>query len=134
MQGFRDSDGNTVTGFNVFTSDGRNCTLIADYLYERRDGCVIPLPKGSTTDGLSYPRGTWNIIPPFGPGWMAGVTHDIGYRGGLPKDFMDETLLEILHFLDVPEIEARITYEGVEHFGKGSYDEDVALWRAKYGY
>jgi hypothetical protein len=134
MQGFRDSKGNTVTGFVVYTEDGHNVSLYDDYLYERRDGCIIPLPKGTTSDGLSYPRGTWNITPPFGPGWMAGVTHDEGYRSGLPKDFMDETLLEILDFLGVDKWNARITYEGVEHLGKVCYAEDMAIWKAKYGY
>lgn len=134
MQGFRDSAGNPVRGFNVYTEDGHNVVLLDDYVYERKDGCIIPIPKGATSDGLSYPQCTWNITPPFGLGWMGGVTHDQGYRNGFPKDFMDETLLEVMEFLGVPEWEARITYEGVEHGGQGSYDEDLKAWKAKYGY
>jgi hypothetical protein len=134
MQGFRDSKGLTVTGFVVYTEDGHNVSLYDDYLYECKNGCIIPLPKGTTSDGLSYPQATWNVTPPFGKGWMAGVTHDEGYRSGLPKDFMDEVLLEILDFMGVPEHLARITYEGVEHFGQSSYNEDLAIWKAKYGY
>jgi hypothetical protein len=134
MQGFRDSAGKMVTGFVVYTKDGLNGSLFQDYLYECKDGCIIPLPKGTAFDGLSYPKLFWNITPPTGKGWMAGVTHDAGYRSGLPKDFMDDVLLEILHFLNVPEWEARITYEGVSHGGQESYDEDLAAWKAKYGY
>jgi hypothetical protein len=134
MQGFRDSEGNTVTGFVVYTEDGRNCDLFKDYLYETKDGCIIPLPKSSSSDGFSTPRGTWNVIPPFGLGWMGAFTHDVGYRSGLPKDFMDDTLLEILEFFKVPYIEAKIIYEGVARGGQPSYNEDLAIWKAKYGY
>ena len=47
---------------------------------------------------------------------------------------MDETLLEILEFLNVPEWRAKITYEGVALGGEGSYEEDVAAWRKKNGF
>jgi hypothetical protein len=133
-QGFRDITGNPVTGFEVYTEDGRNCVLLRDYQYERADGCVIPLPKGSTSDGLSIPRGIWNVIPPFGPGWMGGYTHDVGYRNGLPKDFMDETLLEILMFCEVDTFASKIIYEGVHRAGQPSYEEDLKAWKAKYGF
>jgi hypothetical protein len=133
-QGFFKSDGTPVKGLTVYTEDGHNVVIVGDYYYERKDGCRIPIEDGDTSDGLSYPQYTWNLTPPFGPGWMGGVLHDKGYRKGFPKDFMDETLLEILEFLGVSEIVARITYEGVEHGGQSSYDEDVAAWRAKNGY
>lgn len=133
-QGFRNSKGESVVGFVVYTKDGHNVALYDDYIYERKDGCIIPLPKGSESDGLSYPSITWNITPPFGTGWMAGFVHDICYRNGIFKDYADETLLEILEFLGCSYIDCKITYEGVHRCGQSSYDEDVALWKKKYGY
>jgi hypothetical protein len=133
-QGFFKVDGTPVKGFVCYTEDGQNVTVIGQYYYERKDGCRIPIVDGDTSDGLSYPKVFWNIAPPTGEGWPGGLTHDRGYRHGFPKDFMDETLLEILEFLNVPEWRAKITYEGVALGGEGSYEEDVAAWRKKNGF
>lgn len=133
-QGFYKEDGTPIKGIVVYTEDGFNVSVIGKYYYERVDGCKVPLVDGDTSDGLSYPQIFWNITPPTGLAWLAGVWHDRGYRHGFPKEFMDETFLEMMMFLQVPEAKARITYEGVALGGQGSYDEDVAAWKKKYGY
>lgn len=117
-RGFRDPAGEPVTGFQVYTEDGRNFVLLKDYVYERRDGCIIPLPTGSESDGASTPPFLWPTLPPFGLYFKAAYLHDICYRTGKPKDFADETLLDAMDFLNVPEIEAKVIYEGVRIGGK----------------
>jgi len=134
-QGFRDSEGNPVKGFVVYTADGRNCVLLKDYVYERKDGCVIPIPKGATSDGASTPPVLWNTLPPFGSYWMAAYLHDQLYReSGTPKDFADETLLDAMEFLNVWAVDAKVIYEGVKVGGASSYEQDVAAWKKKYGF
>ena len=134
--GFFKADGTPIKGITVYTEDGRNVAILGQYYYERKDGCRIPFGdytgNDNSSDGLSYPQLVQNILPPTGKGWMGGVLHDDGYRNGYPKAYMDETLLEALDFLGVGEIEARITYEGVEHGGQGSYDEDLKAWKQKW--
>jgi hypothetical protein len=134
MQGFYDSIGNPVKGFNVYTEDGRNFILTEDYAYERKDGCRITIPKGATSDGASTPPALWPTLPPFGRYWPAAYLHDYLYRNPSPdKDFADETLLDAMEFLGVWDVDAKIIYEGVARFGSSSYEADVKEWKAKSG-
>jgi hypothetical protein len=119
MQGF------STIKLKVETSDGHNFTLIEDYTYERKDGCVITVPAGTASDGASVPRFLWREIPPFGSYFKSAFLHDFLYREtGVMKDYADETLLEAMLYDGVPEVEARLIYEAVEHFGGGSFTGD----------
>lgn len=71
------------THFKAITSvpDGRNWELMEPLVYQCTNGRLIRAKPGSQTDGLSTPQAIWNIIPPMGPLWCAGVIHDAGYRG-----------------------------------------------------
>ena len=133
-QGFYKEDGTPIKGIVCYTEDGHNIWVIGKYYYECLDGTKIPLVDGDDSDGVSNPQILWNIAPPPGPEWLPGVVHDRGYRHGFPKDFMDEKFLEMMMFNQVPEVRARIYYEGVSLGGAGSYDEDIKAWKAKYGY
>jgi len=135
MQGFYGASGNQVKGFNVYTEDGHNFVLLEDYYYERLDGCQIPMPKGSTSDGASIPRALWVTLPPFGPYWRGAFLHDVLYRASSPdRAFCDETLLESMEYLGTPGFQAKIIYEGVSIGGEGSFDTDKDQWRKKYGF
>lgn len=132
MRGFKDSEGNSIKGFEIYTEDGHNIVLLKDYIYERKDGCIVPIPKGTLSDGASTPQIMWNQIPPFGSYWMAAVLHDCLYRhANAGKDFCDETLLDAMEFLNTPWVLAKAIYEGVHLAGESSYAEDMKAWLIK---
>lgn len=112
----------------VRSSDGRSFTLIEPLVYlSNREGTLV-VPAGTTTDGASTPRALWRVIPPFGDYWMAAVLHDFLYRETTyPKDHCDRIFLEAMQSLGVPEALADAIYQGVNHFGQTSFNEDRRL-------
>lgn len=111
--------------FKVSTIDGRTCILLEPVKYVTEDGEDIIIPMGATTDGASTPRGTWNILPPFGDYWRAAFLHDHLYRSTMkPKAECDHLLLEAMQSLNVYKLERDAIYQGVVDFGQFSFDMD----------
>jgi len=115
----------------VETADGRNMTLLEAFTFTRKDGCVITVPAGSTSDGASTPAAMWPTLPPFGTYWKAAVLHDYLYRdSGVPKNFCDETFQQAMEALGVSEFEEQTLYQGVHLLGGESFEEDRKEARA----
>jgi hypothetical protein len=109
----------------VSTPDGRNFILLESFIYERKDGQIITVPAGITSDGASTPCALWPTIPPFGTYWKAAFLHDYLYRDTeCSKDFCDGTLLEAMEELGVGDLESKTIYEGVHLFGWSSFEGD----------
>lgn len=125
-------------GLLARTMDGRNCVLQEPLEYLTLGGLHLRVPAFSPTDGRSSPRGTWNIVPPFGKGWYAWVLHDGCYKGlveilcddGQWRPFMptkqqsDDLLHEAMQGLGCEMWETLATFEAVAKFGQDSFDED----------
>lgn len=119
----------------VETADGQNVTLLEPFTYTRRDGCIITVPPGTTSDGASTPPAMWAALPPFGHYWKAAILHDYLYRdSGLDKDYCDETFLEAMESLNVSEVEQQTLYQGVHLFGQEAFDEDREQTCSKHGF
>jgi hypothetical protein len=119
--------GFSTTTLKVETSDGRQCVLIEPFTFTAKDGTVITVPAGTTSDGASTPRAIWAELPPFGRYWPAAYLHDSLYRdSSYHKDFCDAVLLEAMESLGVHEIIARVIFEGVALGGQISFDKDRA--------
>ena len=115
----------SIDSLKVSTPDGRNFILLESFIYKRKDGQIISVPAGTTSDGASTPSILWPTIPPFGVYWKAAFLHDYLYRDTeCPKNFCDETLLEAMEELGVGEVESKAIYEGVHLFGWSSYEGD----------
>ena len=115
----------SVDKLTVKTSDGRNVTLVTEFTYTRKDGCIITIPAGSTSDGASTPPALWPTLPPFGAYWMAAFLHDYLYRcSGVDKAFCDETFLEAMECLGVEDPDRTVLYEGVHLLGWAAFRED----------
>lgn len=111
--------------FKCESEDGHHFVLLEDVVFVRRDGSEVRIPAGSETDGLSTPQAGWDLLPPFGKSWRAGVLHDWAYRySDKPKDWCDDLLLEAMQVLGVPNIERVTIYEGVHLGGWKSFEED----------
>lgn len=118
----------------VETADGHNITLLEKFTFTRKDGCVVTVPAGATSDGASTPAAMWPTLPPFGAYWRAAVLHDYLYRNsGAPKAFCDETFLEAMEVLGVDEPVRQTLYEGVHLFGGDAYSEDQEEARTRAG-
>ena len=108
----------------VETSDGRVFSLLEAFSYTRKDGQVVEVPVGSESNGASTPRLLWRVFPPFGRYWKAAFLHDHLYeRGEYEKTFCDETFMESMEWLGVPETVARTLYEGVHLLGWPAWKE-----------
>jgi hypothetical protein len=117
--------GFSVTELKVSSSDGHNFVLLEAFTYTTKDGTVIEVPVGTTSDGASTPKTLWSTIPPFGTYWMAAYLHDYLYRNSkYPKNFCDNVLYEAMCTLMVPAYEAKVIYEGVALAGQYSFDKD----------
>lgn len=114
----------------VRTADGRHCVLQEPLEYVTSDGVNYRVPVGADCDGASTPAQVWNILPPFGPWWLASVLHDAGYRGTLERmegiawvpaqlarTDVDLLFLEAMSSLCVDEFHKRIIYDAVVAFG-----------------
>jgi hypothetical protein len=109
----------------VSSSDGHNFVLLEPFTYTTKDGTVIEVPAGTTSDGASTPQTIWASLPPFGNYWMAAYLHDYLYRNTkYPKAFCDNILYEAMCFLKVPTFQAKIIYEGVALGGQYAFDKD----------
>lgn len=109
----------------VSSSDGRNFVLLAPFSFVTKAGDIITVPIGAESDGASTPRGTWNVLPPFGKYWPAAFLHDFLYRyTTLPKAECDNLLNEAMESLGVEEVERIAIYEGVHLGGQTAFDQD----------
>ncbi len=117
---------------DVRTSDGHNVTLLAQLQFVRPltvGGQIITVPAGATSDGASIPQQAWNLLPPFGPYWLAAVVHDSMYRGTtMPRiearSDADLIFFEAMLALGVELSLARVIYNAVDRFGHAAWDED----------
>jgi len=120
------------------TSDGHNIMLLEDLVYVTKAGDILCMPTGTVSDGASTPRAIWQVIPPFGPYWLATVFHDGGYRNTilkinldgtrsvvtLTRDQCDDLLLEGMESLGVSLLLREAIYEGVHLGGEIAFDDD----------
>lgn len=83
------------TCLTVSTGDGRNCTLLEPLTFVRKDGSMIRIRAGATTDGASTPPELWVVEPPFGKRWFSYIIHDGAYRNTLELLRADHTWIPI---------------------------------------
>lgn len=123
--------------FTLSTKDGRNFMFMEDADYVSKTGVHYRIPIGATTDGASTPRGTWNVLPPFGAYWRPAALHDAAYRNtllvfdgtdfrvaNLAKVECDLLLREAMQLCGVNDLEENAIYEGVALGGQSSFDQD----------
>lgn len=119
------SFGFAKTTLDVRTSNGRDVTLLEPLVYTAKSGEVITAPVGTVSDGASTPRVIWQVIPPFGPYWMATVLHDYLYRlTKQPRDYCDNMLMEAMESLGVEFLLREAIYEGVHLGGEVAFNDD----------
>lgn len=124
----------------VSSGDGHNFVLLEPLDYSAVNGTRYRAITGTSTDGLSTPRSVWNVIPPFGRGWFAGIIHDAAYRGSLvqiidgkevtvalSKGDRDTLLNEALQSQGVPDGERLTIYEAVRYGGEHAFESDLAM-------
>jgi len=115
----------SINALDVRTSDGHNVVVLRPFTFTRKDGTVITVPAGTTSDGASTPYIIWNTLPPFGKYWMAAVLHDYLYRDSkFEKDFCDDTLAEAMDVLGVGYLDHFAIYEGVSLCGWHAFNDD----------
>lgn len=111
----------------LMSSDGHIMTVAEPFTYTTLKGEIITVPIGAQTDGLSIPEFFWNIAPPFGVYWMAGVLHDYLYRyTEVEKSYADDIFLEAMISLGTPKVLADMIYHGVKYGGWKAFDTDRA--------
>ena len=127
-----------MTGFaslaiTVTTRDGRNVYLEEDLIFTRPNGGMIRMVAGSTSDGASVPEVFWSLgLAPTGGYWLACVLHDGMYRRQTvpvidSREVVDTILLEAMRASGVPEVTAKLIYDGVRLGGQHAWDEDRGL-------
>lgn len=119
-------------------ADGRNFSFQEPVYYLSIDGKKLCIPIGATTDGASTPQVIWNVIPPFGKGWLAYALHDAAYRNTLlwlddlgnwhraafEKSVCDGLLDEAMIWCGVGKIERDAIFDGVVLGGTSSFEGD----------
>lgn len=125
----------------VETADGRNCVLLEPLVFRMANGLVLRAPAGSATDGVSTPRFIWNVIPPFGKTWFAGIIHDAAYRNTLEAQTAgghwilakfdqlqaDNLMLEALIAQGVDDVERQTIYDALREVGGLAFAADRAV-------
>lgn len=85
-------------------------------------GFKITIESGFETDFASIPRILWGVLPPNGRYTKAAVIHDWMYKNAyLTKVEADSIFYEAMLVLGVNKLTAKIMYNAVKLFGKGSY-------------
>lgn len=115
----------TPDTFHVSGTDGHIWTLDCSVQYTCKDGTVITIPAGATSDGASVPAVFWNIIPPFGSYWRAAFLHDYLYRcTTMPKEQCDLIFKEAMLECNTNLVEVETIYEAVKNFGVEAFRKD----------
>lgn len=90
----------------------------------QKNGEVITVPKGFTTDAASVPRLFWSFLPPLGRYTKAAVVHDYLYRTHLKtKEDADKIFLWLMEDLGVEKVRRIAMYYAVKLFGKKAYEK-----------
>ena len=91
------------------------------------DGTIagrIEVPDGFICNLNSIPRPFWSIsLPTDYP--EAGVVHDWGYRGNLPREVADSVYRDILEHLGMGRTRRNMRYWAVRGFGGMHYGPDA---------
>jgi hypothetical protein len=127
-----------MTGFStdklkVETFDGLNFTLLESFTFTRPNGEVVTINAGAQSDGASTPTAMRLTLPPFGVYWPAAFGHDDLYRrSNRSKSECDTIFEEMMECLKVPAVDRIRLYQGVEHLGEISFEEDrkgkLTMW------
>ncbi len=97
--------------------------LVSPYSYMTL-GYIIIVPAKFITDLASTPKILWNILEPFGKGYLkASVIHDYLYSKDcvyqfINREIADKIFLEIMKENGVGPIKRNLMYIGVRIFGK----------------
>lgn len=106
----------------VRTGDGRHMVVVEPFAFTRPNGQQVTVLAGATTDGVSSPHGSWNICPPFGMYWLAGVLHDACYHAETSpiitaQEEADLIFAEALEALGVDSMMRTTLHQAVRRFG-----------------
>lgn len=123
--------------FKGSTLDGENFVGLDYFYYLTKDGRLLRLVIGFTTDGPSEPKFGEVELTRTGKKWFPGVLHDGLYRNYaqiyhdgvwhpfvVTKEECDSFFREALLLHGVEEWESDVLYEAVKKFGQSSFDED----------
>lgn len=104
--------------------DNRKFVVLEDFSVVTKDGEVITVPEGFTTDAASIPRLFWSFLPPLGRYTKAAVVHDYLYRTHLKtKEDADKIFLWLMEDLGVEKVRRTVMYYAVKLFGKKAYEK-----------
>lgn len=104
--------------------DNRKFVILKDFSVVTKDGEVITVPEGFTTDAASIPRLFWSFLPPLGRYTKAAVVHDYLYRTHLKtKEDADKIFLWLMEDLGVEKVRRIAMYYAVKLFGKKAYEK-----------
>lgn len=104
--------------------DNRKFVVLEDFSVVTKDGEVITVPEGFTTDAASIPRLFWSFLPPLGRYTKASVVHDYLYRTHLKtKEEADKIFLWLMEDLGVEKVRRTVMYYAVKLFGKKAYEK-----------
>lgn len=104
--------------------DNRKFVVLEDFSVVAKNGEVITVPKGFTTDATSVPRLFWSFLPPLRRYTKAAVVHDYLYRTYLKtKEEADKIFLRLMEDLGVEKVCRTVMYYTVKLFGKKAYEK-----------
>lgn len=124
--------------FEGSTIDGENWVVTKPLLFLRRDGTLLRVIPGATTDGPSVPHWAASGLGRTGPQWLCGVLHDAAYRLKLesqmddgswkPVEYTkaesDSLFSEALQVQGLSWDKVDIFYIAVRNFGQSAFDAD----------
>ncbi|MBP7830981.1 MAG: DUF1353 domain-containing protein [Kiritimatiellae bacterium] len=123
----RDPEGRFSGPFRFRYVNGRDWAVAEDLSYRTRAGPVSTVRAGFTTDFATIPPPLWPFMPPAGDGrnfyGLAALWHDWLYWHGavegrpISRPYADGIFLELMRYLGVSRLLARIMWAAVRSFG-----------------
>jgi len=98
----------------------RKWQVAVPFVVETKKAGELVIPAGFVCDLNSIPRFLWFASTPADYP-EAGVVHDWGYRGNLPRDVADAVYREILDALEMGKVRRNGRYFALRVFGRFSY-------------
>ena len=90
--------------------------------------------RGFMTDGASIPRPFWCFAPPVAGKYLeAAIIHDLLYATHvLDRKTADKIFLELMIYLGVRKIKARVMYRIVRMFGQGHWNRGFSIENLRF--
>lgn len=84
----------------------------------------MKIPVGFVSDGMSVPRGLWNIVEPLSGKYIkAALVHDYGYSiHYAPRKVIDQLLYDMLVEAGMSRAKAYAIFLAVRSFGGNHWD------------